>query len=117
VLSCRPFLTLPFLTVVVAIIAGVILLIWRNDSWTELIRQCLTMKILGPESAFIYSPGRSFTAWLIDRRLTCSNYYAFTNSIRARQKDSVFLFDNALASIPGPQTGHLRLAWRRDAKV
>ena len=72
-LSCRPSLTLPFtvLAAVVAIIAGVILSIWGNVGWTALIRQCLAMKILGPESAFIHSPGRSFTAWLIDRRLTC----------------------------------------------
>jgi|SRR5712672_4459104 len=56
----RPSLTLPLLTVIVAIIASVILLIW-NDSWTALIRQCLALKILRPESAFIHSPGRSFT--------------------------------------------------------
>jgi len=42
--------------VIVAIIAGVILLIWRNDSWTALIHQCLAMKCLGPESALIPSP-------------------------------------------------------------
>jgi len=41
--------------VIVAIISGVILLIW-NDSWIASIRQCLSMESLRPESAFIYSP-------------------------------------------------------------
>jgi hypothetical protein len=39
--------------------------------------------------------------------------YAFINSIGPRQKCAVLLFDNALASIPEPQTCHGRLARQR----
>jgi hypothetical protein len=70
VLSCCPPLAHLLLTVIVAIIAGVILLIW-NDKWMALIRQCPAMKSLGPGLALIHSPvGPSrWTDW----RITCSN--------------------------------------------